>query len=159
MSETSRSLYFNALKCICAAIIVLFLIGCSKHLDQASNQENGDWIISPTFNIGEHKIRGENLKFGIVDSPITAKKQIGIHWLLWGEQDELVRKSFKLTAVKEHSTKELLLLNDYAIAYGDNGAVAQVPSLITFPTEGVWKITSYLDDRKFSTIYINVLKE
>lgn len=126
----------------------------SKVSNQAVIHEQ-DWEISPIFKVGESTMVGEPSKIGILDTAFTAGKQKGVHWFLWGEQEDLVKRTFKLMASTQ-GTKPITVVENYGIAYGSNGAEAQVPTLLTIPFPGLWKFDAFVDDEKYGSIIIRV---
>jgi len=137
-----------------AALVIYFLF--EKGDDIFPNRANETvWELSPSFEAEEHQFVGQPNKVGIIEAAFTKGKQTGLHWYLWGDQEKLVKGSFKLTASRQGDLP-LTLMDHYAIAYGTNGADAQVPSVITIPSSGLWKFDAYVDDEIYGSVVVEV---
>ncbi|MGM0885024.1 MAG: DUF4871 domain-containing protein [Bacillota bacterium] len=132
------------------------IVGFDKAYEINNNKiSEQEWETSPLFKVGEYTMIGQPSKLGIIDTTFISGKQRGIHWFLWGEQTELVKGTFKITATKQ-GKQPITLIENYAIAYGTKGSDAQVPTLITIPSSGLWKFDAYIDDGVYGSIVINV---
>lgn len=126
----------------------------NKNYNQASITEQ-DWETSPAFSIGERTMIGQPSKIGISDTDFIAGKQKGVHWFLWGDKETLVKSTFKLTA-KSQEVKPINIVENYGIAYGTDGVDAQVPTLVTIPSPGLWKFNAFVDNKLYGSIVIRV---
>ena len=133
-------------------ILALIMIG-DKLFNRISYPSN--WELSSTFQVEGKTFIGEDSRMGILSTPLIAGKQVGVHWYLWGEERKLVKASFRLTAEKQGSPP-VTLADNQAVAYGDNVADAQVPTLITIPKAGIWRFNVYLDNAYFGSVTVDV---
>ncbi len=142
-----------------AVLLLSQLIHTRWNENRASEEAMIDeqaWAVSPVFQVGDQTMIGQPSKIGIMDPAMIAGKQMGIHWFLWGEPEELVSKSFALTA-RTQGSEPISIVKNSAIAYGTDGADAQVPTLITIPSPGTWKFDAYVGGALFGSIVIEVL--
>ncbi|UJF35285.1 DUF4871 domain-containing protein [Paenibacillus hexagrammi] len=140
------------------SLLFSLLIHINWNNNKVSNQANvheQEWKTSPIFSVGERTMVGQPAKIGILDTAFIAGKQKGVHWFLWGDQKKLVKGTFKLTASTQ-GARPLTIVENYAIAYGSEGVDAQVPTLMSIPSPGLWKLVAYVDDEIYGSIVIRV---
>lgn len=138
------------------SLIVFLLIKNYYHFaTHNTSNNNGEWESSLTFRLGNNTLIGDPFHLGIVNQPFVSGKEYAITWYLWGDQDDLVKEPFKLIATKP-TGQNYTLVENYAIAYGTEGSNAQVPTLFTIPSPGIWQLSVYINNDFFGSIVLNV---
>jgi hypothetical protein len=137
--------------------LTLLVVMVALNTDGNNNSTEPNWAVSRTFKFGEHTMIGQPSKLGIIEATFIAGKQQGIHWFFWGDQSELVKGTFKLIAQKR-GLQPIILVENSAIAYGTKGAEAQVPMLLTLPSDGLWKLNVYIDNKLYGSVVVKVYK-
>lgn len=133
--------------------------------DQASNASLGkDWQETPTFSVAvttsdgkkvDYVMRGEEGRFGFIDSPFIAGQSNKYMWHFWGNANELVGKTLKVTGVSQSaSTKVDVLTTD--LSGPNNTATAHVPSTMSLPTPGLWRLDVTVDGRPIGSVVVRV---
>jgi hypothetical protein len=75
--------------------------------------------------------------------------------LLWGNQNDLAGKNFKVIATSEKG-EEKTVLSDMSLGGSNWGAQASLPSMITLPTLGLWKLDAFVENKLHGTIIVKV---
>ncbi|EIT86046.1 hypothetical protein A374_06991 [Fictibacillus macauensis ZFHKF-1] len=140
------------MKKIVVALFILFLTACSQD----------EWKESSLFESGSYTMIGEKEKIGFIydDSenvrfyPNEEQKYM---WHLWGSKD-LPDKPFKVIATSQKTDEEVSLIRDVT-GDANNGADAHIPSIMSLPHAGMWKLDAYVDQKLFGTIFVKVHKK
>ncbi|MBH0160519.1 DUF4871 domain-containing protein [Fictibacillus sp. 26RED30] len=130
-------------------ICILVLVAC--------NQDS--WKESTLFESGSYTMIGEKDKIGFIydDSEVTRffpNKEQKYMWHLWGSED-LPGKPFKVIATSQKTDEEVSLV-DSVVGGSNNGADAHIPSMMSLPHSGMWKLNAYVDDKLFGSVYVKV---
>lgn len=163
--------------------MLLFILGMS--LTGCTSTESQDWQESPTFEIpytasdgkkSKYVLRGEEGRLGfLIDSyseedgkpaefmPIVAGQGNKYMWHFWGSAEEVAGK-LKIIGINEKGEKHQILIASDGKTWEypefgvnpHNGADTHVPSLMEFPTAGLWMLETYIDDRLFGSVVVNV---
>ena len=123
----------------------------------ACNQDS--WKESTLFESGSYTMIGEKDKIGFIydDSEVTRffpNKEQKYMWHLWGSKD-LPGKPFKVIATSQKTDEEVSLV-DSVVGGSNNGADAHIPSMMSLPHSGMWKLNAYVDDKLFGSVYVKV---
>ncbi len=135
---------------------------------------NQNWDISPTFILpvtigdkgkGELTLIGKEGKLGLQVQQFIKGNQDKLFWYFWDdspeETNQLIGKRIDIIGTtKEVANEEATVHELYSgmlnASISDNDKVANGHSLITFPTEGIWKLDAYVDDKFFGSIVVEV---
>jgi hypothetical protein len=146
---------------IISVMFVVILTGCKNNelsITTSVWKESGIVELTTTNEKGEQikaQWLGEQGKLAISNSPFYAGKKQKYLWLLWGEPEELVGNTLKVTAINENGDDEIIWESNLG---GTNwGAAASSPSTLIFKTSGLWQLNAYVDNKLHGTIIINVL--
>ncbi|MFT9847717.1 DUF4871 domain-containing protein [Aneurinibacillus sp. REN35] len=84
-------------------------------------------------------------------------------WHFWGKKEELQDKKLKVVAIHKDTGEEADPLGKYMteprVTYSDtlvNGSHATMPSNVSLPRAGLWKVKVYLDEAFFAEFIIEV---
>ena len=128
---------------------VLVLTACTQNRDSV-------WKESDTFQIDNYTLRGEEQKIGFIDAAFKAGEEQKYMWHFWSE-DKNLDGAFKVLAVKETDDDEILVFEAPGLGGSNNGADAHLPSTMSLPEEGMWRLDAYIDDRLYGSIFVRVI--
>ncbi|MFZ0446289.1 MAG: hypothetical protein WAM95_16970 [Bacillus sp. (in: firmicutes)] len=155
--------------------VLVVLSACSPNKTERTIEEkNPELEVSSTFSIpvtfeegkdGEYILVGEKGKLAfqigsglenetIELSPIRAKQPNKYMWYLWGA--DLGNKPFKVIGTNADTEEDLVVVEDRVLGAKFNGADAHTPSLMEFPTAGLWKLDAYIDEELFGSIVVEI---
>ncbi|MEK4699364.1 hypothetical protein MKX47_07170 [Solibacillus sp. FSL R7-0668] len=144
---------------IFSSILLLGISGC----DDAVDDKNEIWEQSPVFESGGYTMIGEEGRLGFIyDESEVMKfypnKTQKYMWHFWGDEQELDGK-FTVMATNQDDGEQVPLLTVDHLSGPNNGADRHIPSHLTLPKEGMWKLDAYIEEKLFGTIYVEVHKE
>lgn len=113
------------------------------------------WAESPTFASGAYMLRGVEGRVGIIDPGFIAGKGNKAMWHFWGNDKE-IQGAVSIYGVQKGASVPLLLFESSETGGPNNGADAHMPSLMTMPTPGLWRLMAYIDGTLFGSIVVNV---
>ncbi|MGF9975807.1 hypothetical protein ABE042_02140 [Viridibacillus arvi] len=130
---------------------ILTIIGCNK---------KDVWKESSLFESGEYTMIGEKEKLGFIydDSEVVKFYPDKIQkymWHFWGTKEELERP-LKVLATHEDGGDPIVLIGGKNTVKPHNGADMSMPSNMSLPESGMWKMDAYFDDNLFGTVYVKV---
>lgn len=145
----------------------LFIVGCTNESDEVSDDYDTAfltkerWELSPTFSISHgREMVGYEGKLGLLGGPLV-ENEISKHmWHFWGEG--LRDKRLSVIAQHELTGGEInpLVNSGFELLAGENnGADYHLPSHMTFPFAGMWRLDVYLDDELFDSLVVQVEEE
>ena len=150
-------------------IILGFLITTSACTDNKVDKKGNeavsaveDWEESPMFNVNNYQMIGEEGRLGFIyDNTEVTKfypnKKQKYMWHFWGKEAEL-EGELKVMASHKESGEQIAILEGRPLAGPNNGADRHVPSNMSLPKEGIWKLDAYIGDKLFGTIFIKVFE-
>lgn len=75
-------------------------------------------------------------------------------WHFWGEHQEL-EGELKIVASHENDEEEIDVTGG-ELSGANNGADKHIPSQMSLPKSGMWKLDAYIGDRLFGSVYVRV---
>ena len=144
------------MKIILQVLLFLLLTACTQE------EKWKGWRESPLFEADESTMIGEKDKIGFLydDSEVVRfypDKENKYMWHLWGSKD-LPGKSFKVKATSQETGEEITVV-EAGIFGPNNGADAHIPSIMSLPRSGLWKLDGYVDKKLFGTVIVKVHKK
>jgi Domain of unknown function (DUF4871) len=147
-------------------VFTFFLAGCTsteKPIEKETWEESAtlvrEVVISEDGQTGEFVFRmGDNGKFGIGEySPFIADEIQKFMWHFWGEEKTLT-KPVKITATSRKTKEKITVFSNdgSSMLSPNNGASHHIPSSISLPSEGLWKLEVFFEEELFGSIVINV---
>ncbi|OBZ09265.1 DUF4871 domain-containing protein [Bacillus sp. FJAT-26390] len=134
----------------------LFIDGLSSGSKEWTVPDGG-WELSPSFVSGSYSMTGTQGKLGFIDPGFIAGKGNKYMWHFWGTKEELTG-GLQIYAVRE-STNELLTVFESRVSPGEhNGADAVLPSGMTLPHAGKWKLIVMINKQWFGNVVVQVEK-
>ncbi|MFC7063409.1 hypothetical protein [Halobacillus seohaensis] len=132
-------------------VLAVFLVGCSEE----------EWKESELFESGSFTMLGEEGQLGFIyDGEEVTKfypdKEQKYMWHFWGNEEAL---DGQLKVVGTHNVSGSnvdALDNQPLIVKEHNGADASVPTIMSLPKSGMWKLDAYINDTLHGSVYVQV---
>lgn len=134
-------------------ILLIILSGCT------TDSENKEWEVSPLFKSGYTMI-GKEGRLGFIydDSEVTRfypNKKQKYMWHFWGQSEEL-QGPLKITGTSKETGELITVFSVEAIGGSLNGADGHIPSIMSLPSPGLWKLETYFGGKLFDSITVQV---
>lgn len=138
------------------AMLAVLLIGCNNSKGELRKEE---WVQSSLFESGSFSMIGVKNKIGFIYEdkdelrfyPNKAQKYMWHVWL-----DDQTNAKLTVKAIYQNTNEEVLIIDNQVLGGPNNGADAHLPSLISLPHSGMWKLDTYIDGEYFESIYVKV---
>lgn len=119
-----------------------------------------DWEESEIFYSGSYSMIGVEDRLGFIyaDEEVTKfypGKVQKYMWHFWGEDEELDGE-LKVLGTHESGGEPITVLGSQGIGGPNNGADAHIPSNMSLPESGMWKLDAYIGDELFGSVYVMV---
>ncbi|SDO67156.1 DUF4871 domain-containing protein [Halobacillus aidingensis] len=137
-------------KIIWMALFMMF-VGCQ----QTGNEESPVTTKTEEFEAGSYTMRGIPDRVAFIDAPWIEGETQKYMWHFWGSEEEL-EGAFKVTGTHTETGKTVTVLEASEIAGPVNGADASLPSNMSLPKSGEWKLNTRIDGESFGTILVHV---
>ncbi|HEU4964868.1 MAG TPA: DUF4871 domain-containing protein [Bacilli bacterium] len=118
------------------------------------------WEVSPLFDLESpdlqaYQVRGLANKVAIRgDDTLSAGQHEKYLWFFWG--DDVLDREMKVMAVRQGTTDPIELIPPTRLTSPLYGADATLPSTLTLPSAGLWRLDAYLGDELFGSIVVSV---
>lgn len=76
-------------------------------------------------------------------------------WHFWGNEEELNGK-LMIKAIHKETNKEVTLLKDLGLMGPNSGADRHVPSSMSLPDSGMWKLDVFIGGDLYGSVIVNV---
>lgn len=120
------------------------------------------WQESPLFESDGYTMIGEEGKAGFIydGSEVVRFYENKIQkymWHFWGSQTELTGP-LKVIGTHENSSEGIMVIpeGDMSIPSPNNGADHHIPTLMSLPETGMWKLEAVINDKVMGTVYVEV---
>ncbi|QNU34506.1 DUF4871 domain-containing protein [Geobacillus sp. 44C] len=154
-----------------AIIISLTTVGCSDVANKKEevtsenlpNVKTQDWKESPLFESNGYTMIGEEGRLGFIydDSEVTRfypNKVQKYMWHFWGNEKEF-NGGLKVIATHETGGEPITVLEGLSLGGPNNGADHHVPSNMSLPKSGMWKLDAYIGNKLFGSIFVKVYEK
>ncbi|GGB44709.1 hypothetical protein GCM10011409_22870 [Lentibacillus populi] len=149
-------------------VVVLATEGCANINDKTnditidngkSDHKDQNWKESPLFESNGYTMIGEKGRIGFIydDSETTRfypNKKNKYMFHVWGKDKEL-DGSFEVIATHEDDDKKITILNE-SLAGPNNGADRHLPTTLSLPKSGMWRLDAYIGNQLFGSIFVKV---
>lgn len=113
------------------------------------------WEATPEFSSGTYSMRGIEKKVGFIDAGFIAGKGNKYMWHFWGRKEEL-SGTFQVKAIKQGDTRIINVFEASNLGGKNNGADAHIPSSMSLPEPGRWRLLPYVNGRLLPSIVVDV---
>jgi len=121
----------------------------------AMDVPDGSWEPSGTFRSGGFEMTGVPERLAYVGPGFVAGKPNKYMWHFWGPAESLYGP-LEIVAVKRGSSEPVPLFRATLAAGELNGADASMPSGLTLPTAGRWRLMAFVDGAPFGSVVVDV---
>ncbi|MDQ6420005.1 DUF4871 domain-containing protein [Paenibacillus sp. LHD-117] len=117
-----------------------------------------DWELSPSFRTENYEMTGIEGKVGFIDAGFIAGQPNKYMWHFWGETFKHGGE-LEVLAVKQGTTEMIPVLQGRNLGGANNGADAHLPSSMSLPEAGVWRLLPFVNGRLVESIVVNVREQ
>ncbi|ARI77923.1 hypothetical protein [Halobacillus mangrovi] len=118
------------------------------------------WEESPLFESKNLSFIGEEDRLGFTFDesevmrfyPGKVQKYV---WHFWGNEEELKGK-LTVKAIHKETNKEITVLKELALMEPNSGADRHVPSSMSLPDSGMWKLNASIGSERYGSVIIKV---
>ncbi|MCU6710215.1 DUF4871 domain-containing protein [Paenibacillus sp. J5C_2022] len=126
-----------------------------KYADVVLQAGEPSWEVSDAFESGNVELTGVEGKAGFIDAGFIAGKANKYMWHFWGE-DALLDGKFIVKAVKQGEEKLIEVFHAGSLGGANNGADRHMPSSMSLPEPGIWRLLPYVDGKLMESIVVEV---
>ncbi|HYG56908.1 MAG TPA: hypothetical protein VD902_02405 [Symbiobacteriaceae bacterium] len=117
------------------------LLACSQ------KKTDEPWSVTGTFEVPvtspdgtqfTYTMRGAEGQYAFIDAPFVAGKGQKYMWHFWGKPEDYAGKSLEVKAT--HRDGRTIEVWSGGLAGANNGAVAHMPSSMSLPSPGLWRL-------------------
>jgi hypothetical protein len=113
------------------------------------------WELSSLFKSENYWLRGKERNVGFIDPGFIAGKSNKYLWHLWDAEQELDGK-FNVMAVKQGDDHMIEVFSGPSLGGTLNGADRSIPSSMSLPETGVWRLLPFVGGKLIDSIVIEV---
>nr|WP_269846587.1 DUF4871 domain-containing protein [Paenibacillus roseus] len=155
-------------------LLTIFISSCGTNTQEPNLTK---WEVSPLFVSGPYTMIGKEGRLGFIYSDNELSrfypgKQQKYMWHFWGSDPQKSQaklgKEVKVIAVSKTTGKEMELMKTKVMQSGsyyvqseiwDNEPAFRVPSMMSLPSPGLWRLDVYIDDKLFDSVVVRVHKK
>lgn len=115
------------------------------------------WEAAGTFDAENYTMTGIEGKVGFINPGFVAGQPNKYMWHFWGNEEELDGR-FEVLAVKQGSKELVPVFEADSLGGEHNGANRHLPSSMTLPEPGLWRLLPYVDGKLIESIVVEVEK-
>ncbi len=130
---------------------IIFMVACQ----QQNSREDSDGKKTEKFEAGSYTMLGIEDKVGFIYAPFIAGEKQKYMWHFWGEKEEL-KGEFLVKGTHVESGETVEVFEAQSLTGPHNGADAAVPSLMSLPESGEWRLDTSIGGEHFGTITVQV---
>lgn len=134
------------------------LVDGTFYADAIVNVDSPSWEPSGTFTAENTELTGVEGKVGIIDPGFIAGLPNKYMWHFWGSEEELDGR-FEVLAVKQGSQEMIPVFEAGSLGGEIRGAARHLPSGMSLPEPGLWRLLPYVDGKLIESIVVQVKKE
>ncbi|GIP38186.1 hypothetical protein J31TS4_14660 [Paenibacillus sp. J31TS4] len=147
-------------------VLLLTLTGC---VSEQPVLENHEWKVSPLFKSDSYTMIGEEGKIGFIydDGEVVRfypNKEQKYMWHFWAqtpqETQKLFGKKVKIIGVSKQTGEKVNVIEGGIgipnTAIKDNDKVGRMPSTMSLPSKGLWRLEAYVDEKLFGSVVVEV---
>nr|WP_251035793.1 DUF4871 domain-containing protein [Paenibacillus sp. ISL-20] len=149
------------------------MVNQEKYGDIVVDVPDSSWEPSPSFLLAASKdsekagstssqfpptaITGMEGRLGFIDPGFIANQPNKYMWHFWGRAEEL-KGDLLITAVKKGTTEIVDVFKTRISPYPHNGADAAIPTSMSLPSPGLWRIMVSINGQLFGSVIVEVDK-
>ncbi|WP_098742431.1 DUF4871 domain-containing protein [Paenibacillus sp. EZ-K15] len=133
------------------------MVDQEKYGDIVVDVPDSSWEPSPSFRSGNYAMTGVEGRLGFIDPGFIANQPNKYMWHFWGRAEEL-KGDLLITAVKKGTTEIVDVFKTRISPYPHNGADAAIPTSMSLPSPGLWRIMVSINGQLFGSVIVEVDK-
>ncbi|MGG3506982.1 DUF4871 domain-containing protein [Paenibacillus lautus] len=134
------------------------MVDQEKYGDIVVDVPDSSWEPSPSFRSGNYAMTGVEGRLGFIHPPLIADKPNKYMWHFWGRAEELTG-DLHITAIKRNTTEIIDVFEVAGLRPSSiNGADAAVPTSMSLPSPGLWRIMVSINGQLFGSVIVEVDK-
>lgn len=134
------------------------MVDHEKYGDIVIDVPDSSWEPSPNFVSGSYAMSGVEGRLGFIYPDLIAGKPNKYMWHFWGRDEELTG-DLVITAVKQNSSEIIDVFKVAGLRPSPlNGADAAIPTSMSLPSPGLWRIMVSIDSQLFGSVIVEVAK-
>lgn len=134
------------------------MVDHEKYGDIVIDVPDSSWEPSPNFVSGSYAMSGVEGRLGFIYPDLIAGKPNKYMWHFWGRDEELTG-DLVITAVKQNSSEIIDVFKVAGLRPSPlNGADAAIPTSMSLPSPGLWRIMVSIDGQLFGSVIVEVAK-
>lgn len=138
-------------------ILSLTLTGCGA---EEPKPDNTEWKVSPLFKSDGNTMIGQEGRVGFIYDDLEVSrfypnKQQKYMWHFWGTPEEL-KGPLKVIGISKEREAHVIVFEADAVGGPNNGADAHSPSMMSLPSEGLWRLEVYIGEKLFGNVIVEV---
>lgn len=130
-------------------------IGEEKFGDVVIDVPDSSWDRSPVFSSGIYEMTGVENRLGFINYEIIAAQPNKYMWHFWGSDEDL-KGELRITALKQNSLEIIDVFEAKLNPSKLNGADAAIPTTMSLPTSGLWRLMVSIDGQLFGSVIVEV---
>ncbi|MGG3283109.1 DUF4871 domain-containing protein [Paenibacillus solani] len=131
------------------------MVGQEKYGDIVIDVPDSSWEPSPSFVSGNYAMIGVEGRLGFIHPGLVAGQPNKYMWHFWGRDEELTG-DLDITAVKKDTTEIIEVFRSKLRPGKHNGADATLPTTMSLPSPGLWRIMTSIDGQLFGSVIVEV---
>lgn len=116
---------------------------------------DSSWEPSPVFNSGIYEMTGVENRLGYINYGFIAGQPNKYMWHFWGSDEEL-KGELRIQAVKQNSLEIIDVFEAKLLPQKLNGADAALPTTMSLPSSGLWRLMVSIDGQLFGSVIVEV---
>lgn len=133
------------------------MVDQEKYGDIVVDVPDSSWEPSPSFRSGNYAMTGIVGRLGFIDPGFIAGQPNKYMWHFWGRDEEL-KGDLLIAAVKKDTTEIIDVFKTRISPYPHNGADAAIPTSMSLPSPGLWRIMVSINGQLFGSVIVEVDK-
>ncbi|MGO1059198.1 S26 family signal peptidase [Planococcus sp. FY231025] len=140
----------------------VFEWGGQKESLVLTTRKEAAWEMSPLFESNNFSMIGEEGRAGFIygDDEATRFYENKVQkymWHFWGSEEELAG-TFKVIGTHEKSGEEIVVVPEAEQPFlsSNNGADHHIPTQMSLPYKGMWRLEAIFNDKVFGTVFVEV---
>lgn len=134
------------------------LVDGTFYADAIVSVGQASWEPSGTFAAENYEMTGVEGKVGFINPGFIAGHTNKYMWHFWGS-DEALGGRFEVLAVKQGSHEIIPVFEADSMGGANNGATRHMPSGMSLPEPGLWRLLPYVDGKLIESIVVDVKKQ
>ncbi|KOP64578.1 hypothetical protein AMS62_04410 [Bacillus sp. FJAT-18019] len=131
------------------------MVGQEKYGDIVIDVPDSSWEPSPSFVSSDYAMTGVEGRLGFIHPGLVAGQPNKYMWHFWGRDEDLTG-DLDITAVKKDTSEIIEVFHSKLMPGKHNGADATLPTTMSLPSPGLWRIMTSINGQLFGSVIVEV---